>query len=60
VVLCGRRALGRGGTWIDPMMSLQKVAIHGLPWARVCLVGEAYSFAGLFIDSDLRNALRDE
>jgi hypothetical protein len=42
------------------MMSLQKVAIHGLPRARVCLVGQAYSFAGLFIDSDVGNALGDE
>jgi hypothetical protein len=30
VVSCGRHALGRGGTQIDPTLSLQKVAICGL------------------------------
>jgi hypothetical protein len=30
VVSCGRRALGRDNTWIDPTISLQKVAIRGL------------------------------
>jgi hypothetical protein len=30
VVSRGRRALGRGGTRIDPTMSLRKVAIRGL------------------------------
>jgi hypothetical protein len=30
VISHGRRTLGRGETWIDPTMSLQKVAIRDL------------------------------
>jgi hypothetical protein len=29
-VLCGRRALERGGTQVDPTMSLRKIIIRGL------------------------------
>jgi hypothetical protein len=30
VVSRERRAVGRGGTWIDPMISLGKVTIRGM------------------------------
>jgi hypothetical protein len=40
---------------MDPMMSLRKVAIHG-----VCHVGQVYTHVGFVIDSDLRDTLRYE
>jgi hypothetical protein len=39
VISQGRRALGRGGPRIDPMMSLRKVAMRVMSAGHVCRVG---------------------
>jgi hypothetical protein len=51
-------ALGRCGTWIDPMMSLQKVAIRGLSVdAHMSCWSGLSPPAGLFIDSNMHATL---
>jgi hypothetical protein len=57
VVSCGRRALGRAETRIDPTVSLRKVDIHAFTRARVYRVGQVYIPAGFVIDSDLYDTL---
>jgi hypothetical protein len=56
----GRRALGRGGIQIDPLMSLQKVAIRGLSAGACMLCWSGFPPVVLYIDSDLRDTLRYE
>jgi hypothetical protein len=60
VVSHGRRALERGGTWIDPTVSLRKVAIHCLSVGVRMLCWSGLYPAGLVIDSDLCDTLRHE
>jgi hypothetical protein len=60
VVSHGIRALGRGGTQIDPTTSLRKLPYVACPRACVCHVGLVYTPTGFVIDSNVHDTLRYE
>jgi hypothetical protein len=56
VVSCGRCALGRGGTRIDPTISLLNVVIRG-QFVGTRMPCWSYLYPWLVIDSDLHDTL---